>query len=151
MAMFPPESSAGVVESSVWPARAATCDRGAGGAEVRAHDVGIVYDLVRNSRGDDLAQVERDQAVGHGEEQGYVVLDDEHRGPGLLADAQEQRPERLRLALRDPRRRLVEEQHRRAVGQHAGEIDDPAAPRRELAPELVPEVGDPEELEQLLD
>ena len=85
------------------------------------------------------------------EQQRHVVLDHEQRRPGLLADAQQQRAERLGLALRDARRRLVEQQHRRAVREHAREVDDAPAARRELAHELVAEVGDAEQLEELLD
>ena len=69
--------------------------------------------------------------------------------PVSLADAQQQRAERLGLALRDARRRLVEQQHRRSVREHAREVDDAPAAGRELADELVAEVGDAEQLEQL--
>ena len=79
------------------------------------------------------------------------MLDHEQRRAGALADAQQQRAERLGLALGDARRRLVEQQHRRAVREDAREVDDPAASGRELADELVAEVGDAEHLEQLLD
>ncbi len=37
------------------------------------------------------------------------------------------------------------------MGEHAREVDDAPAAGRQLASELVPEVGDAEELEQLLD
>ncbi len=85
------------------------------------------------------------------EEQRHVVLDDEQGRAGLFADAQQQRAERLGLALRDARRRLVEQQHRRVVREHAGEVDDAPAAGRELADELVAEVGDAEQLEESFD
>ena len=45
--------------------------------------------------------------------------------------------ERLGLALGDPRRRLVEQEHRRLVGEHAREVDDAPRAGGQLADELV--------------
>ena len=101
--------------------------------------------------GDDLAEVEGDHPVGDRREQRHVVLDDQQARAGHLADAQQQRAERLGLPLRDARRRLVEQQHARAVREHAREVDDAPAAGRQLADVLVAERAEPEQLDQLLD
>ena len=71
--------------------------------------------------------------------------------PSSLADAQQQRAERLGLALGDAARRLVEQDDRRAVGDDAGEVDDAARAGRQLAHELDAERPEAQQLDQLVD
>ena len=56
---------------------------------------------------------------------------------GASRIAQQQRRQRFGLALRDARRRLVEQDDRRSLHQQAGEVDDAARAGRQLADELV--------------
>ena len=78
----------------------------------------------------------------------HVVLDDDEARAGRVADAQQQRPERLGLALGDAARRLVEQDHRRAVREQAGEVDDAAGAGRQLADELARGRAEPEQLDR---
>ena len=66
----------------------------------------------------------------------HVVLDHDQARARLVADAQQQRAERLGLALGDAARRLVEQDHRRPVREQAREVDDPPRAGRQLADEL---------------
>ena len=79
------------------------------------------------------------------------MLDHDQRGPQALADPQQQRPERLGLALRDAAGGLVEEDHGRAVRDDAREVDDAARARRQLAEELGAERPEAHQLDQLVD
>ena len=63
----------------------------------------------------------------------------------------EQRAEGLGLALGDARRRLVEQDDRWLVGEHARQVDDPAGAGGELADELGAERLDAHELDELVD
>ena len=67
----------------------------------------------------------------------HVVLDEQDARAGDVADAEEQRAERFGLALRDTRRRLVEQDHLRLDPDLAREVDDAAAPGGEVGHELV--------------
>ena len=97
------------------------------------------------------AQLEGDHAVAHARQQRHVVLDDEQRGAGVVADAHEQRSERLGLALGDAGRRLVEQHQHGVLGQEAGQLDDAPHAGRQLGGELVGVVAEPEQPEQLVD
>src|SRR5437868_4277719 len=46
--------------------RSGTCDRGGCRAEIRRDDMWVVHDVGRRAAGDDLAEVERDHAIGNG-------------------------------------------------------------------------------------
>ena len=59
--------------------------------------------------------------------------------------------ERLDLALRDAARRFVEQDHRRAVGDDAREVDDPAAAGRQLADPFATVRAEVHQLDQLGD
>ena len=72
------------------------------------------------------ALVEGEEPVGHVGDEAHVVLDDDEAGVEGVADAEEERAERLGLALGDARRRLVEQDDRRLVGEHARQVDDAA-------------------------
>ena len=89
------------------------------------------------------SQIERQQR--------HVVLDDEHRAAGVLADPQQQRAERLGLLLGDAAGRLVEQQHLRVLGEDAGQVDDAAAAGRQLADELLAEGAEAHQLDELVD
>ena len=73
------------------------------------------------------------------------------RGAEAVADAQQQRAERLGLPLGDAARRLVEQHAPSGGGRDAGEVDDPAGAGRQLAHELAPEGAEAEQLDQLVD
>ena len=64
---------------------------------------------------------------------------EQHRGVELVADAADERAERLGLALREAGGRLVEQQHARAERELARELGDPARAGREVRHELVGE------------
>ena len=66
---------------------------------------------------DDGPLIHRDHPVGDRPEKRHVVLDDDEARAHLVADAQQQRAQRLGLALGDAARRLVEQEHRRAGGR----------------------------------
>src|SRR5690242_20651062 len=66
--------------------RAAACDHGLGGPEIRRDDHRVAHDVVGRSDADDLAQIERDQTIGYREQQRDVVLDHEQGCAGLLTD-----------------------------------------------------------------
>ena len=68
-----------------------------------------------------------------------------------VADAQEQRSERLGLPLGDPARGLVEEDHGGTVGDDARQVDDAPRAGGELAQELGVERAEPHQLHQLVD
>ena len=76
---------------------------------------------------------------------------DDEAGAERVADAQQQRAERLGLALGDARRRLVEQDHGRLVGEHAGEVDHAARAGGQLADELRAERLEAHQLDQLVD
>src|SRR5579862_3363265 len=80
---------------SGWSAVATTGDRGFGGSEVRLHNSWIVHDVVGAAARHDLPQVESDQAVGDRQEERHIVLDHEQRRARLLADAEQERTQRL--------------------------------------------------------
>ena len=121
------------------------------GAQVRGDDVGVVQHGAGLAVGDDPALVHGHQPVGDGGDERHVVLDHEEGRPEPLADAQQQRAERLGLALGDAARRLVEQHDRRAVGDDAGQVDDAAGAGRQLAHELRPEGAEAEQLDELVD
>ena len=60
-------------------------------------------------------------------------------------------PERLGLALGDAARGLVEQDHRRPVGDDAGEVDDAARAGGQLAEELGAERAEAQQLDELVD
>ena len=79
------------------------------------------------------------------------MLDDEQACAEGVAYGPEHRRERFGFTLRDPTRRLVEEQHGRFVREDAGEVHDPTRSGRQLVYELVGERAEPEHLDQLVD
>ena len=123
------------------------------GAEVRRDDRGVVRARRRARRRDDLrpgpGRSCRSEIDG---DQRHVVLDDEQAGAELVADAQQQRAERLGLALGDAARRLVEQEHGR-VGGRATQARSTIRRRagRQLADELVAERAEAQQLDQLVD
>ena len=88
-------------------------------------------------------------AVRDAHDQRHVVLDHEHRRAQLALDAHDQRPERLRLALRDAAGRFVEQQHARVDREQRAELDDPTRAGRQVRDELVAVAAEPEEVDQL--
>ena len=79
------------------------------------------------------------------------MLDDEQARARHGADPEEQRAERLGLTLRDPRGRLVEQEHAWSVREHAGQVDDAPTAGGELADVLVAERAEAQQLDELLD
>jgi hypothetical protein len=65
------------------------------------------------------------------------MLDKKHRGRELLLNCADERPEGLRLALRESRGRFVEAQHFGLKREQARELDDSASSSRQVA-----DVGD---------
>ena len=110
---------------------------------VVAHQLPVAFD-------DDTSEVARDDPVGDGADQTHVVLDEQDAGAGDVADAQQQRTERLGLALRDARRWLVEQDHLGVDPDLAREVDDPAASGREVGDELVAVVVETHHRDQLV-
>ena len=62
----------------------------------------------------------------------------------------QQRRETFGLRLGDAGRRLVEQQHLRLGGEHAGEVDDATQAGRQLTDELVAVRAELEQLDELL-
>ena len=93
---------------------------------------------------------EGEQLVGDRGDQRHVVLDDEDAAARLEPHPPQQRAEPLGLGLGDARRRLVEQQHLRLGGQHAGQVDDAAQTGRQLLDELVAEGAELEQLDEPL-
>ena len=119
-------------------------------AEVGVHELRIVQHGV-GVAGDHLAtEIEGHDAVRHCGDEREVVLDHEQARAGELADLEEQRGERLGLALRDAGRRLVEQDDAWAHADVAGEIDQPAGAGRQIRHELVAEVAEPRDLDELV-
>ena len=77
------------------------------------------------------------------------MLDHEHRGAELALDAHDERPERLRLTLRDPAGRLVEQEDARVDREQRPELGDPPRAGRQVRHELVGVTAEPEEVDQL--
>src|SRR4051812_42375062 len=97
-----------------------------GGAEVRRHHARVVDDVVGLAADDHRAELERHDLVGDRRDQRHVVLDDDHAGPRLVSDVEQQWSQRLRLALGYAGRRLVEQEDPWLVREHAREVDDAA-------------------------
>ena len=121
------------------------------GAEVRRDDQRVVAHLVGRARSAITAPgLEAVDAVADRHHERHVVLDHEHRGVELLADAQQQRAERLGLALGDAGGRLVEAEHPGVGGEQAGELDDAPHAGRQLADEPLAVGPETEEVEDLV-
>ena len=86
----------------------------------------MVEHLGGAAAGDDPALVEGDEPVGDAVMSGMSCSMTSRLAPRASRMRDEQRAERLGLALGDARRRLVEQDHRRLVGEHAGQVDDAA-------------------------
>ena len=121
------------------------------GAQVGRDDPGVGQHLGGRAPGDDRAQLQGHEPVAQRRQQRHVVLDDDHRAAGLGLDPAQQRPERLGLALGHARRRLVEQHHRRVLGQQAGQLDDAAGAGRQLAGGLVGVGAEAQQLDELVD
>ena len=66
----------------------------------------------------------------------HVVLDEQDR-EAVVGELLQQRAERHRLGLVEPRRRLVEQQDARLARQRAGHLDEPCGSRRQRVDALV--------------
>src|SRR6185312_9597301 len=67
-----------------------TVDGFLAGAEVGGDDLRVLEHLFGRAPGDDRSLLQGHQLRGDGEEQRHVVLDDQHRGTGLLLDPAQQ-------------------------------------------------------------
>ena len=112
-----------------------------------AADLGL--ELVRGALGDHLAVVDHHDLVG--EPVGLVeVLRREQHGRALPHAALDRLPQREPAARVQAGRRLVEEQHRRAVDQRGGEVEPPAHAARVRLGRPLRGVRQVEALEQLV-
>ena len=105
-------------------------------------------DLVGRSLGHHGALVERHHPIGDRTQQGHVVFDDHESTAHLVTDPSDHRCQGLSLALGNATGRLIEEHNHRTVGDHAGEVHDPAGARREFVDELGAKGPEPHRLEQ---
>ena len=119
-------------------------------AEERAGDGRVPEHRVGVAGGDDAADVERHEPLRDGAEQRDVVLDHEEAGAEPVTHLDEEGRQRLRFALRDAARRLVEEQHRRLVRERAREVDDAARAGRQLVHERVDVLLETEQRHELV-
>ena len=100
---------------------------------------------------DDLTELECNELVRHSRNEGDVMLDDDECGPGLIPKVAEDGTQGFRFLLRQARRRFVEEQNARIVGERARDVDDASRPGGELADELVREGFEVKQLDQSID
>ena len=77
------------------------------------------------------------------------MLDHDERGVELLLHPQDERAERLRLALGDAGGGLVQADHAGRHGEHGGKLDDAAGAGRQLGDEPVGVAAETEEVDQL--
>ena len=99
--------------------------------------------------GDDPPGLEAVDAVADRQDQREVVLDDDERGVELLLDPQDQRAERLGLALRDAGGGLVEADDARRDREDRGQLDDAPRAGRELGDVAVGVATEAEEVDEL--
>jgi len=83
----------------------------------------VLEHLVGRADGEHGTLVEGDEPIGDRGHEGHVVLDDQQGRSEAVPQLEEQRRQRLRLTLGDARRRLVEEDDRRALADGTGEVD----------------------------
>ena len=94
--------------------------------------------------GDDLALIERHDALAHREDQLYVVLDEQDPDAPVPRDALDEVCELAALVLVQPGRRLIQENQRRAGAEAARDRDEPALAVVEFRRNAVEEGIQPE-------
>ena len=108
------------------------------GAEVRAHDLGVVDDLVGRALGDHACRSRaRTRGRPGSSSSGMSCSMRTMAQPVRSRSASSSGRRASTSRLGDARRRLVEEHDLRALEQEAGEVDDAARAGRQLADELV--------------
>ena len=103
----------------------------------------------RETLGDDPTGLQAVDAGADREDQRKVVLDDDQRRIELLLHAEDQRAERLGLALRNPGGRLVEADDPRRDGEDRRQLDDAPGARRQLGDVAVGIASEAEEVDEL--
>ena len=104
--------------------------------EVRLDDGRIPLDNGGGADSDDATMIQHGDRIRDAHHQVHVVADQEHRG-ARLPDPRDQLCEAGDLLLREPGRRLVEQQHRGPPCERAGELNEPLVAERQIPRQLV--------------
>ena len=122
----------------------------------RLAEVGVAHglvalDLVGQPFREDAPEVEDHDAVAVLHDEAGVVLDEEHRATGLVADGIDQVAEPFRFRLVETRRGLVEEQELRLVDDRTCELDHARDADRQRAGELLADGGEAAPFDHVVD
>ena len=119
--------------------------------KVRRQRLRISADHLGRATRHHATELHHDHVRAELEDQRDIVFHQDDRGVGHLVDPSQQRDERLGLALRDARRRLVEQEKPRAGQDDGGEVHHPPRPGRQLGRAMVPEALEAEGGDHLVD
>src|ERR1700754_1835663 len=119
-----------------------------GNPQIRGDDLRVVPHLGRRPFGDLLAELEHHDPVGDAHDQAHVVLDQQHRHPGV-ADLADQRQQILLLRRVEARGGLVQAEQRRIGGQRPRDLQTPLLAVRQVPAHLTGTIRDTDETQQL--
>src|SRR5207248_329901 len=118
--------------------------------QVRLDHRGVLHDLLRRSRGNQLARVEHDDVLAEAHHRGHHVLDHQDRDTLLVADAPDERHHVPRLDRVHPGDDLVEEQRLRCAGERTRHLQLLASGQRQARRVLVAPLVEADELQHLV-
>ena len=120
-------------------------------AEIAGDHPGVVAHRGRVALGNDRPGLQAVHPVADAHDERHVVLNEEDRRVELPLHGDDERTEGLGLALRQPRRGLVEAEDLGVERQQAGQLDHPPGSGREVGDVVVPVAAQAEQVDEVAD